>query len=313
MNTPVVHGIHHITAFAGDPGRNVRFYTQVLGLRLVKKSVNQDAPDVYHLFFADAHGTPGTDLTFFPWKGMTQVKEGHGLVSETSFAIPATSLAYWKNRLIANGVTMDAEETRFGESVLAFRDPDGLRLTLTATPNTRDIVIWERSDVPAEHQLRGFQTLRLTLHTQEPTEQLLTQIMGFKKVATEGRWTRFESGIGGSGTFVDIGAFPELPLGRWGSGGVHHVAWRLTDVAEELALREKIQRVGLQPSPKIDRFWFESVYFREPNGIVFELATDGPGFDRDEDMDHLGEELILPPWLEPQRAEIEAALPPITI
>lgn len=313
MNTPVVHGIHHITAFAGDPGRNVRFYTQVLGLRLVKKSVNQDAPDVYHLFFADAHGTPGTDLTFFPWPNMTKVKEGHGLVSETSFAIPVSSLQYWKDRLAANDVTLDAEETRFGESVLAFRDPDGLRLTLTTTEAPRDIISWEKSSVPAEHQLRGFHTLRLTLHTMGPTEQLLTRIMGFKNVATDGDWTRFESGIGGSGTYVDAGAFPNLPVGRWGSGGVHHVAWRMTDVAEELALRELINRAGLQPSPKIDRFWFESVYFREPNGIVFELATDGPGFGRDEDMEHLGETLILPPWLESQRAEIEASLPPINV
>ena len=313
MNNPAVHGIHHITAFAGAPGRNVRFYTQVLGLRLVKKSVNQDAPDVYHLFFADAEGTPGTDLTFFPWPNMTKRKEGYGLVSETSFAIPLASVHYWKERLSADGVALDAEETRFGETVLAFQDPDGLRLTLTATANPREVAIWAKSPVPAAHQLRGFHTLRLTLHTQAPTEQLLTQFMGFRKTGVDGKWTRFESGEGGSSTYVDLGAFPELPAGRWGSGGVHHVAWRVQDVATELALREKIARIGLQPSPKIDRFWFESVYFREPNGIVFELATDGPGFDRDEDMAHLGETLILPPWLEPQRAQIEAALPPIRL
>lgn len=313
MNTPLVLGIHHITAFAGDPGRNVRFYTQVLGLRLVKKSVNQDAPDVYHLFFADAEGNPGTDLTFFPWPNMSRVKEGYGLVSETSFAIPVGSVDYWKERLASNAIELDADETRFGERVLAFRDPDGLRLTLTATAEPRVVAIWAKSPVPAEHQLRGFHTLRLTLHTQDPTEQLLTRIMGFRQVAVDGDWSRFESGEGGSSTYVDIAAFPELPAGRWGSGGVHHVAWRMKDVESELALRETIAKAGLHPSPKIDRFWFESVYFREPNGVVFELATDGPGFDRDEDMEHLGEALILPPWLEPRRAEIEAALPPILL
>ncbi len=311
MKSPAVHGIHHITAFAGDPKRNLDFYTRVLGLRLVKKSVNQDAPDVYHFFFADAHGTPGTDLTFFPFNHMSKQKDGWGLVREVSFAVPTGSLAWWETHLKESGLEVQAGITRFDEAVITFRDPDGLRLSLTETTAPREVVLWDRSTVPAEHQLRGFHTVRLGLHTPAPTVALLTQIMGFRGVADDNGWTRYESGAGGSGTYVELAAFPDEPQGRWGVGGVHHVAWRLTDAEEEMALQRVLAQAGLSPTGKIDRFWFESVYFREPNGIVFELATDGPGFHRDEDMDHLGEELILPPWLEPKRAEIEAALPSI--
>ena len=170
---------------------------------------------------------------------------------------------------------------------------------------------FKNSTVPAEHQLRGFHTVRLKLHTAEPTRKLLTEIMGFRFVGTDSQWMRYESGQGGSGTLVELAEFPDQPQGRWGLGSVHHVAWRMKDVETEMALREKIAAAGLYPSQRIDRFWFESVYFQEPNGVVFELATDGPGFDRDEDMESLGETLILPPWLEGRRKEIEAALPEI--
>lgn len=313
MKTPVVHGIHHITAFSGDVNENIHFYTEVLGLRMVKKSVNQDAPDVYHLFFADSEGNPGTDLTFFPFPNVSKMKDGFGLVSEVGFAIPNESFEYWLNRLQEYKVQDVAEDARFDERVITFTDPHGLKLALSTIKSDKDISIWEKSSVPAEHQLRGFHTVRLKLHTAEPTQQLLTEIMGFRHVSNDVTWMRYESGEGGSGTFVELAAFPDEPQGRWGLGGVHHVAWRMKDVETELALRKKVQEVGLQPSPKIDRFWFESVYFQEPNGVVFELATDGPGFGRDEDMDKLGEQLILPPWLEDRRQEIEASLPEITV
>lgn len=306
-----VHGLHHITAFSGDVHENLDFYTRILGLRLVKKSVNQDAPDIYHLFFADAHGSPGTDLTFFPFPNISAEKDGYGLASEVTFAIPITSFGYWESRLLENNIEYTIEK-RFDGDVLVFRDPHGLRLALAAINEDKpEIVIWEKSTVPAEHQLRGFHTVRLKVHTLSPTEFVLTNLMGFRIVKDDGKWVRFESGAGGSGTFVDVAAFPEEPQGRWGAGGIHHVAFRTENRELELQLRSKVASHGLQPSQIIDRFWFESVYFREPNGILFELATDGPGFERDEDLEHLGEELILPPWLEPKRKEIEAALPVI--
>jgi glyoxalase family protein len=313
MEDAFVHGIHHITAFSGDVNENLNFYTGVLGLRLVKKSVNQDAPDVYHLFFADAHGNPGTDLTFFPFPNISRMRDGFGLVSETGFAIPETSYNYWLNRLKSHDVQNLSQEERFGEKVIIFSDPHGLKLSFSTITKEKKIELWHKSSVSSEHQLRGFHTVRLKLHTAEPTRELLTQIMGFSEIGTSGKWTRYESGEGGSGTFVEIAEFPEESQGRWGLGSVHHVAWRMKDVDTELALRKRIAEAGLNPSPKIDRFWFESVYFQEPNGIVFELATDGPGFDRDEDMDKLGQTLILPPWLENRRTEIERSLPRITI
>jgi glyoxalase family protein len=312
-NEAFIHGIHHITAFSGDVNENIAFYTKILGLKLVKKSVNQDAPDIYHLFFADAHGSPGTDLTFFPFPRISKAKDGYGIASEVGFAIPLNSYNYWKARLDEMGVNKLKESTRFDERVLSFEDPHGLNLTLTATNAVKDIVLWEKSNVPQEHQLRGFHTVRLKLHTLAPTQQLMTDIMGFRLVDSDEIWFRYESGDGGSGTFVDIAAFPDESEGRWGYGGVHHVAWRVKDAETEVALRKKVAGFGLQPSPVIDRFWFESVYFKEPNGVLFELATDGPGFDRDEPLDKLGEELILPPWLESQRKQIEAALPKIIV
>lgn len=312
MDNTFVHGIHHITAFSGDVNENLNFYRNILGLRLVKKSVNQDAPDVYHLFFADANGNPGTDLTFFPFPNISKMKDGYGLASEVTFAIPNDAYDYWKDRLGEFNIQEFQEEVRFGVKTLSFIDPHGLKLALTTINEPKDnIVPWEKSSVPVEFQIRGFHTVRLKLHTLAPTVQLMTQLMGFREVAVDGKWTRFESGDGGSGTYADLAAFPDEPQGRWGAGGIHHVAWRTKDRELESELRKKVAAFGLQPSPIIDRFWFESVYFQEPNGILFELATDGPGFERDEKLENLGEQLILPPWLESKRSQIEAALPKI--
>lgn len=308
---PTVHGLHHVTAIAGDPQENLDFYTGVMGMRLVKKSINQDAPDTYHLFFADAAGTPGTDLTFFPWPDMGEARRGVGQVVEVSFAVASGSLDYWAERFAAHGVATDAEETRFGERTLPFADPHGLRLALVETDDERRAVPWDGSPVPAEHQVRGMHGVRLWERRLEPTEVLLTRVMGLGKVGEENKWHRYGRDDGRSGTLAEVQVRTDEGLGRWGPGAVHHAAWRTPDDDEEMALRERIHQVGLQPTPQIDRFWFRSVYFREPGGVLFELATDGPGFAVDEDPDRLGEALVLPPWMEDDREKIEAGLPPL--
>lgn len=311
MTDPAVHGIHHVTVISGDAQENLDFYTATMGLRLVKKSINQDAPDTYHLFYADGAGTPGTDLTFFPWPSLPRGRPGVGQVVEVPFAVPTGSLDYWQARLASHGVAADAATSPFGEPSLLFTDPHGLALALVEVDAPRDIVPWAHSPVPAEHQLRGMHAVRLWVHDREPTETLLTHVLGFEHVAESGGWHRYAAAGGGSGTYAEVLEKPDAGRGGGGTGGVHHVAWRVADEAEEQRVRARIEHVGLHPTPPIDRFWFKSVYFREPGGVLFELATDGPGFDRDEHPDALGEQLILPPWYEPRRAEIEAGLPPL--
>ena len=306
---PTVHGIHHVTAIAGDAQENLDFYAGVLGLRLVKRSVNQDAPDTYHLFYADADGTPGTDLTFFPWPRMAPAQPGVGLCMEVAFSVAPGSIAYWQERLDRHAVRVGALEQRFGETVLPLTDPHGLRLALVATATPIATAPWAQSQVPAEHQLRGMHSVRLWENRLAPTVALLTGGLGFTELGSEDGWQRYGVDGGGAGKVVDLLELPGERQGAWGTGGIHHVAWRVADTAEEMAVRAVVAAAGLQPTPQIDRFWFKSVYFREPGGVLFELATDGPGFDRDEDPAHLGEQLILPPWLEPQRRALEEGLP----
>jgi glyoxalase family protein len=317
MNTtpspPAVHGLHHVTVIAGDPQENVDFYTRVLGMRLVKKSVNQDAPDTYHLFYADAVGSPGTDLTFFPWPDLPKARPRVGQIVEVPFAVPSGSLAYWRERLEENGVTTQAVETRFGERALPVEDPHGLRLALVETDD-REVVPWTHSPVPTAHQVRGLHAVRLWEHELEPTEALLTEVLGFEKIGADDGWHRYGVEGGGSGTLAEVKVVDQHPRTSnrvGGTGAVHHAAWRTRDVDEQDALRDVVAQVGLQPSPQIDRHWFTSVYFREPGGVLFELATDGPGFTVDEDPEALGTSLVLPPSMEDQRDEIEAALPPL--
>jgi glyoxalase family protein len=308
-----VHGIHHVTAIAGNPQENLDFYMGVLGMRLVKKSVNQDVIDTYHLFYADSAGSPGTDLTFFPWPDMEPARLGVGFTVEVPFAIQQGSLTYWQARLAQAGVAVGAPETRFGEKVLPFRDPHGLQLALVEIAEDRPFVPWADSPVPAEHQLRGMHLVRLWERDLQLTELLLTRGLGFTFIGEENGWRRYGVEGGGSGKLAELKELPAERRGAWGTGGVHHVAWRVRDNAEEMELRQVLEQVGLSPTPPIDRFWFQSVYFREPGGALFELATDGPGFARDEDPAHLGEQLILPPWLEAQRSEIEAGLAPLVM
>ena len=310
-----VHGIHHVTAVAGDAQQNLDFYVGVLGMRMVKKTVNQDAPHIYHLFYADGAGTPGTDITFFPWPDIapTPGRVGIGLTIEVPFAIPQGSMSYWRERLTTLGVPHEPIETRFGELTLPFSDPDGLCLALVETANPRAVVAWDASPVPAEHQVRGMHYVRMWQRELAPTQRLLTEQMGFALLGTEDGWQRYGVEGGGSGKCIDIKELPNERRGIVGAGTVHHVAWRMTDDREEMALHDAVETAGLHPTPQIDRFWFRSVYFKEPGGALFELATDGPGFDRDEDQAHLGEQLILAPWLEERRAEIEAVLTPLEL
>ncbi|MCX7926191.1 MAG: ring-cleaving dioxygenase [Fimbriimonadales bacterium] len=309
-----VLGFHHATAFAGDAQRNVDFYAGVLGLRMVKRSVNQDAPDIYHLFYADAVGSPGTDITFFPWRNIAPMHEGAGIITETALSVPVESLSYWSERLQAAGIAVEPVAEAYGAPALRFRDPEGLRLALLGIDDARPFVAWERSPVPAEHQIRGLVGAQLTLHALGATERVLTEILGFTPAGTDGAASLYRVGQPnalGYG-YLKVVATPDAPRGRWGKGCMHHLAWRVRDEQHLSQLREQVASVGLQPTPIIDRFWFKSVYFREPGGVIFELATDGPGFGVDEPSESLGERLVLPPWLEPRRAELEAKLPPIT-
>ena len=306
-----ITGIHHITCIAGAAQDNVDFYEGVLGMRLVKRSVNQDSPGTYHLFYADSDGHPGTDITFFPWPEMPPAKSGSGLAMEVSLAVPLGAIDYWSDRLRENGVAVGDAEVRRGTSAIAFKDPHGLPLALHETGDDREFTPWSESPVPAEKQIRGLHTVRLWEADLALTSAFLTGVLGFVDIGQEGDWSGFEIGAGGSGRYVEIREIADAVRGRWGTGGVHHVAWRVQDDATELAVRDRIARAHRRPTEVIDRFWFKSVYFLEPGGVLFELATDGPGFAIDEDPATLGEHLVLPPWLEPHREEIEASLPPI--
>jgi glyoxalase family protein len=306
-----VQGLHHVTAISGPAQENLDFYSGVLGLRLVKKSVNQDDPGTYHLFYADAEGRPGTDLTFFPWDQTAPARPGHGVASEVSLAVPPGSLGFWQARLARYGAAVGELASRFGEPTLALRDPHGQPLALAelASATARPFTPWDASPVPAERQIRGLHGARLRERDFAATSDFLTGTMGFRAAGVEGSWHRYEVGAGGSGAFVDLAEAPDERRGAWGVGGIHHLAWRVDDDAHQLAVRAAVEAAARHPTPVIDRFWFHSVYFKEPGGVLFELATDGPGFAVDEEPARLGETLVLPPWLESRRREIERVLP----
>ena len=305
-----VHGLHHITAIAGPAQENLDFYAGVLGMRLVKKSVNQDDPGTYHLFYADAEGHPGTDLTFFPWAQMAPPRTGHGLATEVGLEIPPDSLDFWGSRLERYGARLRPVETRFGEKTLPLVDPHGLRLALVESARPRSgFTPWDGGPVPGERQVRGLYGAQVWERSAAATAEFLTGLLGFQRLRDENGWTRY--GFADAAGVIDVRETPGVPRGSWGVGSVHHLAWRVDDEEQQLAVRSRLEAAGAQPTPVIDRFWFHSVYFREPGGVLFELATDGPGFAVDEDPAHLGETLVLPPWLEPARGQIEAAVPPL--
>ncbi|HVL67509.1 MAG TPA: ring-cleaving dioxygenase [Vicinamibacterales bacterium] len=306
-----VNGLHHITAISGKAQENLDFYAGVLGMRLVKKSVNQDDPGTYHLFYADAEGHPGTDLTFFPWDQMAPPLIGHGLAVEVALEVPHGSLPFWGARLEQYGATFDAVESRFGRDVLPLVDPHGMRVALVADECARPFEPWTGSPVPVERQIRGLYGARVWERDAQATDAFVRTALGFERLASEHGWTRY--GFRDAAGYLDVRETPSERRGRWGIGAVHHLAWRVDDEEHQLAVADQVEDAGGRPTPVIDRFWFKSVYFKEPGGVLFELATDGPGFAVDEEPAHLGEALVLPPFLQPHRERIEAVLPPLTL
>jgi glyoxalase family protein len=338
-----VLGIHHVTAIARNPQKNFEFYTGILGLRLVKLTVNFDDPTTYHLYYGDEIGRPGTILTFFPWEHIHQGWRGTGEVVTISFSIPENAIAYWCNRFKAKGVEHSEPKMRFGnsEQAITFYDEDGLKLELVANKEAENIKtnIWQKGHIPADYSIRGLHSVTLSLDGYDKTASLLTNEMGFSKTGHEGNRFRFQikdkynekpiSNLDGNddngpnytssspssslSSIVDIACLPYAQPGRMGAGSVHHVAWRTPTDQSQLELRKKIIGTRLNPTPVIDRLYFHSVYFREPGGVLFEIATDPPGFAIDQKPDDLGQKLVLPKWLEPKREYIEKTLPPINI
>ena len=301
-------GIHHVTAIASDPERNYEFYAETLGLRLVKRSVNQDDVSVYHLFYADHEGTPGTSMTFFPYTDARSGRVGTGQVGAVSFLVPEGSLEYWRDRLESADANPGEPIERFGDAVLPFEDPDGLPLELIAREDAPSANLPE-SPVPAEHAVRGFFGVTLSLTSAEPTTDLLED-MGYDETAHDGTRRRYETD-GDLGFVVDVDEDPQAPQGLPGAGTVHHVAFQVREDEQE-AWREFLIDRGLRPTEIIDRKWFKSVYAREYGNILFEFATKEPGYTVDEDLESLGERLVLPEWLEDRREEIEAGLPELS-
>jgi catechol 2,3-dioxygenase-like lactoylglutathione lyase family enzyme len=306
-------GIHHITAICGDPQRNLDFYAGLLGLRLVKKTVNFDDPGSYHLYYGDGLGTPGTIMTFFAWilppTVSARARQGTGQITATPFRIPAASLDFWVDRLAAAGVDFDGPEERFGEPVISLLDPDGLPLELVARGGGAPRAPWREGPVPVEHAIRGFSGATLCLDGYERTAKLLTGTMGFREVAQEGSRFRFRVGEGDEGAMIDLHCQPEGEPGRMGIGAVHHIAWRARSAEVQLEWRSALAGARLDVTPVLDRQYFTSIYYREPGGVLFEIATDPPGFTVDEAPEELGTHLKLAPWLEPRRERLEARLP----
>ena len=304
-----IPGIHHVTALASDPGRNYAFYTERLGLRLIKRSVNQDDVSVYHLFYGDRSGTPGTSMTFFPYTDASNGRVGTGQASTVQFLIPEDSVEYWVDRFESDGVDADEPRERFDDTVIPFRDPEGLPLELVARA---DAPAGDPPDgtVPAEHAIRGFFGVTLSLSTASQTGSLL-KTMGFQPTKSSKDRQRFEAG-GDLGYVVDVLVNPEAPQGEPGAGTVHHVAFQVSD-AEQAQWHDALVDRGLRPTQIIDRKWFKSIYARTDGGVLLEFATKSPGYTVDEDVDELGERLVLPEWLEDRRDEIEAGLPELSL
>lgn len=302
-------GIHHITAIASDPQLNLDFYTGVLGLRLVKKTVNFDDPGTYHFYFGDDLGRPGSILTFFPWLRARRGSRGVGQATVAAFSVPEEAIGFWLNRLQSSGVTVDDPSSRFDEEFLTFLDPDGLKLELVAHRGTVESEIPGSGPVPAENAIRGFHSVTLEEKELEVTADFLEKTMGFRLVAELDNRHRFEVVSEGVASLVDVLYAPSGTHGSIAAGTVHHVAWRVAGDEEEEWWRDRLLAAGHHVSPVMDRQYFHSIYFREPGGVLFEIATDPPGFGVDESIEALGTALKLPPWLEEDRETIEAALP----
>ena len=306
-----LNGIHHITAMASDPQANYDFYTQTLGMRFIKKTVNFDVPDVYHLYYADEVGTPGTVLTFFPFLDARRGKRGTGEITVISFSVPSNSLQYWMERFANRGIDFDGPQNKFGYEYIGLFDPDGMKIEIVADPNVNSIVGWHNGEVPPEYSIRKFFGTTFYLRDSKPTEDLLLGVMGAKFVSSEGRIKRHSLGKNASLAFVDIIEDANAPRAIGGAGTVHHMAWRTANDDEQLNWRKRLLESGFYPTEVVDRNYFHSIYFREPGGILFEIATDQPGFMVDESFENLGTDLKLPAWHEPKRKFIEQILIPL--
>jgi glyoxalase family protein len=311
--TKEILGIHHITAIAGHPQANIDFYVGLLGLRLIKLTVNFDDPGTYHLYYGDGVGHPGTILTFFPWPAAPHGRHGTGQVTQTAFAIPAAAIDYWKDRLTRHKVAVQGPFERFGEEVISFPDPDGMVVELVSAARVNGERAYQAGPVPLPYAIHGFHSATLSEEGYQKTAALLTDVMGFELVRQEGNRFRYAIGSGDPGAIVDVICAPEERRGSVLVGTVHHIAWRTPDDTQQREWLAEIARLGYNASPVMDRKYFHSIYFREPGGILFEIATDPPGFSVDESMDELGSKLVLPPWLELSRAQLEAVLPPLRL
>lgn len=304
-------GLHHITAIAGDAQHNYDFYTKTLGLRMIKKTVNFDDPQTYHFYFGDEVGTPGSIITFFPWKNVRQGQDGAGMATEIGYAVPKGSLEFWKDRFEEHNVRHFQITEQFGERKLPFQDPDGLKLSLIEPGQEDERVGWKTKEVGAEVAIKGFHTVTLSLNDIKATAEVLTEVFGYKKVKTEGNLHRYQTEAVKNAGLVDLLEVPDMPRGINAGGTNHHVAFRVKDEATLMAMREKVLQHGLQITEKIDRDYFFSLYFREPGGVLFEIATDNPGFATDETLEELGSSLQLPDRYKPAREQIEKGLPPL--
>lgn len=304
-------GLHHITVLAGDPKTNADFYINKLGMRMVKKSVNQDDPGTYHLFYGNEAATPGSSLTFFPWPRAHKGEPGTGESVNVAFKVPEGSEDFWIDRLSYENISFSEFFEVFGQKAIRFKDPDGLELDLIFDGEAKEKVSSYESTVPHEYSIQGFNSTRLNLTEADGTAEILTDVLGFSEIKSDGNQTLFQTDANiGSSVIIETGN--EEP-GKGGRGIIHHVAFRAQNEEELNALREKVLSKGLQPTGIIDRHWFKSVYYREPGGVLFEMATDDPGYDVDENFETLGEKLILTPWLEPRRQLIENTLPSLDI
>lgn len=305
-------GIHHVTAISGPAQRNLDFYTRTLGLRFVKRTVNFDDPGTYHLYYGDETGQPGSILTFFPWAHVAPGRLGVGETQETLFRVPEASIGYWAHRFVEAGVAHESPRKRFGETVLSFKDPDGMRLALAGVAGVESEPVWAEGGIPGEAAIRGFHGVNLLLSDRAATGAILTDVLGYTEAGREGSLTRYKVEGAGLGGVVDIQAAGDFLPARMGAGSVHHIAFRAANDAEQAAMVDKLAaNHRIRTTEQRDRNYFRSVYFREPGGILFEIATDEPGFAVDEPVAELGRNLKLPPFLEGQRKEIEAVLQPL--
>src|SRR3954452_8328364 len=308
-----LNGVHHVTAITNDAQRNVDFYTGLLGLRLVKKTVNFDDPQSYHLYYGDGRGTPGTILTFFVWPGGTKGRVGSGEPSKVAFEVPAGSLPFWRGRLGEAGLEVKEDGTVFGGQTISFADPDGMGLELVESSAPREVEIWTGSGIGLDSAIRTIAGVTLTRTARASSDELYTKQLGFRELGSEGGRRRFVTGEGPSAGFVDVVEPGSAGSGRMGAGTIHHLAFRTPDNETQLEWLKKITGLGLHVSPVMDRNYFHSIYFREPSGILFEIATDSPGFAVDEPAETLGEALKLPAQYEKARTQLEAILPPLHV